>query len=710
MPIVCLAKVSPLDPATGNRVDLYLSSADDSRVTGLNGLVWEPALTAAPSLSINLWQGDFQEPVDTGGASFGFNIGILKMTYANADTYMWAGAPVEIYAEEPGTAWPWAQRFKGRVAGFSRRNQVVTINSKIDTEPFEKNVLTATYAGTTGAEGSADLKGRLKPLVIGWAKNVEPVLIDATNSVYQFSAYGAIEAVSVLYERATDFGASVGDYATYAALVAATIPAGRWGTCLAAGMVRLGAPAAGVITGDIRGHRVGGTTPRLTGAVISALATIAGVSAGNIESATLTALDAEVPYPINIVLTEQAKFNDIAASLALACNWQSGITLQGKFFVLAVTLTGSEVLTLNAQGAALPQVTSSDEQDVSVPYFQTIFGANRCWRVHSADEIAFTAVLIPLGRYDPSTSYREGNIVDVEDGSTWVYINGTASSGNAPPSWPTTSNSFWSNRTPPTGKRTTIGPTLPSANVSVPGDVHFMPDGTAYVRTGGSIVLGGFVVTLGGFRPAIYWTLATAQPVVAAAQTATWSGVTGAAGQPTGNDVAATISPGGGVAANQVNTQSVVSGALSGATIVSASGSSAAFTAVRELAYVAIPALDAGTIGIRIGLYGQIRDVGSGYTPGYPMLRLYRVAAANAAAYLASSPRNPSVQGVPMNRNITLPNWANIEMGGTLLFSTASPAAGDLYVLGIDVATYPPSAGSWSYNWRADINLDIIKR
>lgn len=447
MPIVCLAKVSPLDPATGNRVDLYLSSADDSRVTGLNGLVWEPALTAAPTLSINLWQGDFQEPVDTGGASFGFNIGILKMTYANADTYMWAGAPVEIYAEEPGTAWPWAQRFKGRVAGFSRRNQVVTINSKIDTEPFEKNVLTATYAGTTGAEGSADLKGRLKPLVIGWAKNVEPVLIDATNSVYQFSAYGAIEAVSVLYERATDFGASVGDYATYAALVAATIPAGRWATCLAAGMVRLGAPAAGVITGDIRGHRVGGTTPRLTGAVISALATIAGVSAGDIEASTLTALDSAVAYPINIVLTEQSKFNDIAASLALACNWQSGITLQGKFFVLAVTLTGSEVLTLNAQGAALPQVTSSDEQDVSVPYYQTIFGAVRNWRVQSSDEIAFTAPLIPRGMYSASETYREGNIVTTDDGATWLYINTTAGSGNAPPALPTTSNAYWSNMT-----------------------------------------------------------------------------------------------------------------------------------------------------------------------------------------------------------------------------------------------------------------------
>lgn len=447
MAITCLAKISPMNPATGSRVDIYVSSANDRNVTGLNGVVWEPAIISAPTLSINLWQGDFKDPVDTGGASLALHMGVLKMTYANADTYTWVGAPIEIYAEESGTAWPWAAKFKGRISGFSRRNEVLSINSAIDTEPFDKNILTATYAGTGGAEGGSDLKGRLKPLVIGWAKNVEPVLIDTVNNVYQFSGYGAIEEVSNLYERAADFGASVGDYATYAALVAATIPAGRWGTCLAAGMVRLGAPAAGVITGDLKGHKVGATTPRLSGAVISALATIAGVSTGDIETSTLTSLDAAVPYPINLVLTEQVTFRDMAAGLALACNWQSGITLVGKFFVLSVSLSGSEVITLNAQGTALPQVTSSDEQDVSVPYYLTIFGANRCWRVHTADEIAFTAALVERGTYSATETYREGNIVTTADGARWIYTNPVASSGNAPPTLPTTSNAYWSNMT-----------------------------------------------------------------------------------------------------------------------------------------------------------------------------------------------------------------------------------------------------------------------
>lgn len=874
MAIVCLAKISPMNPATGSRVDIYASSANDRNVTGLNGVVWEPAMTTSPTLSINLWQGDFKEPVDTGGASFAVHMGILKMSYANADTYNWAGAPVEIYAEESGTAWPWTQRFKGRIASYARRIEVLTINATIDTEPFDKDVLTATYAGTGGAEGSADLKGRLKPLIIGWADNVEPVLINTVDNVYQFSGYGAIEGVTTLYERAADFGASTGDHASYAALVAASIPAGRWATCLAAGMIRLGAPAAGVITGDIKGHKVSTTTPRLTGAVINALATIAGVSSGNIETATLTSLDSAVAYPINLVLTDQVKWRDMASGLALACNWQSGITLTGKWFAAAVTLSGSEVMTLNAQGTALPQVTTSDEADVSVPYHQTIFGADRCWRVQTSDEIAFTAELLPLGLYDDAVTYREGNIVDLADGSTWIYINAVASAGNDPPAWPTTSNLYWSNRTPPTNPasigaataaevaaalalaqskgKVWTGATIPTVAESNVGDTWIGPDGTFYERVNeGGILLGGFAITLGGFRPRIAWTLAanqalrdvliqsdeayasandaidqligladddlisrnekitklvpevsrleekwtalstiaaslsvsttaassarsawngflgglspawndTSQDTVVvratfnsvrdaydlalydldrevkakAATVATWAGVSGSGrpadnatvGAPSGTSVggvsADTVASGanaanaglnadGTVKTDKVGTQSVVSGALSGTTIVSASGSSAAFAAVRELAYITIPTLPAGTVGIRLGLYGQIKDVGSGYTPGYPMLRLYRVSAANASTYLASSPRDPSVLGVPMNRNITLPNWSNIDMGGTLLFNTTTPAAGDLYVLGIDVVTNPPSAGSWAWNWRADIALDIVKR
>lgn len=448
--LACLAKISPLDVLSGSRVDVRVSSHNDRRVTGLGNAVWEPAMTAAPVLGVTLWNGDFSDSIAVSGATLPINMTVLKETYWFADACMWIGAPVEIYAEPLGTPWPWAVRFVGKVTGFTRKLNVLSLTAEVDTEPFKANVLTKSYAGTGGIEGPAGIKDKVKPLVIGWAKNVEPILIDADNSVYQFSAYGPIEAVSNLFERGSDFGSSVGDYSNYAALVAASVPRGRWATCLASGLIRLGAPAYGVITGDIRGHRVGATTPRLTGAVISALASVAGIGGSALASDTLSRLDAAAPYPVNLVLTEQVKFLDIAQPMALCCNAQAGISPTGLFFAVRVDLEAQEYMTLHAQGRAAPQVTQSEEAHVSVPYWKTTIGANRAWRVHSADEIAFEAPIVPRGLYSAGDTYREGNWVSLADGSEWLYIALSPSSGNAPPDWPTTSNAWWQNRRPPT--------------------------------------------------------------------------------------------------------------------------------------------------------------------------------------------------------------------------------------------------------------------
>lgn len=452
--LACLVRISPLYRITGERGDVRVSSVNDAvngpKVNALGGVVWEPAIVGAPTLSFTVWNGDFQAAVSAGNASLVLNMNVLKESYPFADDCAWIGAPVDIYAEEPGTEWPWRVRFTGKVSGFSRKGDSMTLGCQVDQEPFEANVLTKTYAGTGLVEGGADIKNRVKPLVVGWAQNVEPILINAVDNVYQFSAYGAIEAVSTLYERGASFGAAIGNYATYAALVAATIPAGRWGTCLAEGLIRLGAPAAGVITGDIKGHKVNGTTPRLSGAIISALADIAGIEAERLNSDAFDAMDAARPYPAALSLQDQANFNEVAQGIALCCNYQAGVALDGRFTSIKISLSDDEALTIDALGRNLPQVKEAEELDVSPPYWKITVGADRSWRVHTSDEVAFFAPLNFRGRYVDTESYREGDMVDLADGSQWLYINPVASIGNDPPTWPTTSDSYWSNTRPPT--------------------------------------------------------------------------------------------------------------------------------------------------------------------------------------------------------------------------------------------------------------------
>lgn len=435
-----LIEAAPLDPVTGTRATVRAASAQDPAITALNNQAWWPAVLAKPSLGLKLFDGDFTSDVDPGTASLALALDALERATPNVRRFVWAGAAVTIYAGESGQAWPWEVAFTGRVDRFEQRASRLDLTAAVDTEPFDADVLTATYAGTTGIEGGGDLKGRLKPLVLGYCSNVEPVLIDAVDNIYQFSAYGPMLAIGTLYERGADFGPAVGNYASFAALKAAAIPAGRWAACSAQGLVRLGAPAYGVITGDVAGVTTGGFTDR-TGAMIQRAASIAGTPANRIAAATFTALDTAHPYSAGIVVTEQTSVLELARRLCRPLNAVVGVSWQGQLFATKITI-GPPALSLDAQGRQMPPVLSSTEVDVTPPYKRIVFGAARAWRVHSFEEVAFTAQLVDRGAYAAGETYREGNIVQ-DQGSTWLYINPAATAGNAPPTLPTTENAYW---------------------------------------------------------------------------------------------------------------------------------------------------------------------------------------------------------------------------------------------------------------------------
>lgn len=433
-----LIEIQPLNKSTGAREAVRVSSAQDRRITGLSGSVWVPALLQPPVLTIRLFDGDFSSAVDPGSATFTINLTEVVKTYPNVADYLWAGAPVSVYAEEPGTAWPWARRFVGKIRRFEKTAKRLQLAAEVDTAALEKDVLYLKYAGTTGLEGGADLKDRPRPWVWGHVKGIEPIQIDIDNSVFQVSGYGAIGGIPALYERGANFGDSMGDYADYAALVAATIPPGRWATCLAQGLFRLGAPPFGVITADVQGHKVGGSVPRRTGFIIRAIAAALGIPNDSIDADSLNALDTAVPRNVNIYLTEQEEFIDLAQRMCLTCNAYSGMSWSGKFFAVRPVF-GSSAMTLHGQGRADPQVIDMAEGGVNPPFKKTVFGADRCWRVHTTTDIAYQDILVDRGRYQAGETYRAGNIVDLADGSRWIYTADTASSGNAPAA----GSAFW---------------------------------------------------------------------------------------------------------------------------------------------------------------------------------------------------------------------------------------------------------------------------
>lgn len=444
-----LIEIAPLDPVTSTRTTLRVCSTQDRDVTGLNGVKWWPGIIRKPTQTIRLFDGDFSSNVDSGQASFDLQMKALAKLNANARRFIWAGASVTIYAGISGQAWPWSKTFVGRVDSFRVAADKLSITASVDEEPFSANVLSSTYAGTGGLEGGSDIKGKAKPWAFGAPRNVEPVLIDSVNSVFQVSAYGPILLVETLYERGSAFGTSFGDYANLTALVAANIPAGRWATCLASGLIRLGAPPYGVITADIRGDNQGGTWRRLPGAIIQRICSAAGISSTVINSTSLSALDtyaATLPSggSISLYLTEQTDIISLARRIALTFNAQAGVSWLGQLFTTRVSIT-SPTATLDAQQKRLPRVTDAIEVDVSPPYVRIQMGGVKCWRVHTLDEIATAAQLIDKGQYDAATVYREGNIVTLTDGSRWEFVGATPLAGSAP----SDSNANWARMADP---------------------------------------------------------------------------------------------------------------------------------------------------------------------------------------------------------------------------------------------------------------------
>lgn len=434
-----LVEVAPLDPATGSRITLRAASRQDRRITNLNGQRWWPALAELSPIRIPTFDGNFQAGLSPASVSLSLLLDKLVKLNSNARRFGWAGADVTLYGGYAGQVWPWTTLFTGKVAGFQADVNQVRLSAAVDDEPFQRNVLTMFYAGNGGAEGPSDLKNLAKPFLAGRCRNVEPILVDPVNSVFQFHGYGPISAVNAIYERGSLFPASVGNYASYATLVAATITPGKYATCLAEGMIRLGALPYGVITGDVDGDKPSATWFSKTGEIINRLATNAGVASGDIDAASLTALDAAINTLtggggiIGLHITEQETVMDLAIRLARACNHQALVSHLGRLAV-ARPVIGSPVAVFDTQNRRQPGVYECTELDVSPPYARMEMTGFRSWRVHTLEEIAGSVTPVDRGTYDSLRTNREGDLVfQPSDGNKYYYKNTNPTVGIAPP-------------------------------------------------------------------------------------------------------------------------------------------------------------------------------------------------------------------------------------------------------------------------------------
>lgn len=436
--LAVLIQIDGWDPASGAAVTLRAGNHDDPALCHLDGQIWWPAISKAPTLRYDLFDGAFGGSITTPSAS----LTLQAEPWPNLGRYMLADARLRLWTAEFGATWSgFTLRFDGRVTDQPKLSDgQAQIGFAVDDRWLDQPLL-ATYAGTTGAEGPAAMKGQAKPLALGAPRYVAGKLVDPTNSVFHVSAYGAIEGVTAALERLARYGAAAANYASHAALVGATIAAGTWATCLAEGKVRFGAPPTGQVSFLVQGDKAGTDGwARKPGQLIRRLALLSG-GTGKIDDASLNALDMARPYNLSLYLEEQTTARDLIQRLAASVNAVAGVSWLGKLFVAPVAI-GATALTLAADGSALPPVSKVEQLEQAAPFKKLALTAERTWQVHALADIAFTATLIDMGAFAAGTTYREGNIIQ-DQGSSWLYINPAPTTGNAPPALPTTENGYW---------------------------------------------------------------------------------------------------------------------------------------------------------------------------------------------------------------------------------------------------------------------------
>lgn len=487
-----LARIDAHDSGGGD-VAVRLATHNDPSVTALDGATWWPVIVQLPVLRHDFMDGAIsgEVGVPSGNLSFRDTLNIAGAPQ-NWLSLRWAGARVRLWSGTVGAAFAsYTLRVDATVpAQPVADGGVIAIDVRPDDRWLDKPLL-AIYGGTGGADGPDAMAGQVKPLCLGAPRFAPATLVDPDNLVWQLSN-GQIQGVETAFDRLARFGASSGDYATYAALIAASISEGAWATCLAAGLVRHGAPHDGTPGWHVQGDKGGaGGWVRKPGAILSRIAELAGVTA---HAASMAALDSARPWNMSFVLREQLTprqlVQQIAADVCAAC----GVDWLGQFWARPLGI-GSASQTLRADGTSLPASGPVRRIAIAAPW----------WRLATRAEVTHAPVApadaaydyVYRGAYKSARVYRADDVVTMDDGSMWRFVGATPLAGSTP----ATGNANWSQ------ELTAVTDAVPAPTQVASSPPSDLPTGGIWFRNsdmrpfrqrGGALMIGADHVLFGG--------------------------------------------------------------------------------------------------------------------------------------------------------------------------------------------------------------------
>ena len=431
---VWLVKATPYDPVGAAETTVYFSAGrPDMAAPVYDGVLWPARLTTAISTQVSVFEGEFGGGVPTFGV---VQIALVAGEYDSLLDYYWDGRDIFIYRgrQDAGGVSDMALVFKGTVRSVQWDRYTLTINLADYGEVLQKPIQTTLYAGTGGAEGGSDLTGKPKPLAFGTPKNIEATLVDSAYLVYQYHSRQA-NGVDWVYDQAVAMSLNA-DYTTYADLIAALVPPGKYATCNALGLFRLGATPVGPVTADVTGDAVGGFVYRAADIIARIADDFTDLESGDRDWAAFSRLNSSngAPCSIYVATGDNPSAADLFTQLMVSV---------GGFW----TFTPDRLLTVRQVAMSTPVVAISYDYgplaldsvaraETPPPYWRSKMGYSRSWRVQSSNEIAAAATIgigIDINYVDFATpDVVNGKAIirgfDLDNGRAdvdgWYYLDG----------------------------------------------------------------------------------------------------------------------------------------------------------------------------------------------------------------------------------------------------------------------------------------------
>ncbi len=288
---------------------------------------------------------------------------------------------------------PWAYNafgllYRGTAVAWRADDATAQLVVRDDAYKLETPLTVTRFSGAGGANGTAQLAGKPRPLIFGRVLNVSATLIEPTARIYQLHAR-AMQAIDAVYDRGVALTAG-SDFANYAALAAATVAGGTYATCLAEGYFRLGSDPAGLITADARGDNVGGYVNTGGGIVLRLALDFCGLALGSVDAPRLNTLAVQQPAEIGVAFGTE--IISAASALDAVC---AGINGFWQFSPLG--LLQADILRAPDVASAVLHLRSADilslerlapPENLQVPAWRWQCVWQRNWTVQRGEDLA----------------------------------------------------------------------------------------------------------------------------------------------------------------------------------------------------------------------------------------------------------------------------------------------------------------------------------